>query len=386
MISRRNALLLGLATTFRVARADETLVSDASIVPNEVGHADFAAAWDLTEPGTIALVGAAPDVPPGIAEKFAQTIFHNADEIDGYFIQQRQNKFITWFNSAVANKGNWIGKSCHGPNLHENFVNYWNAYLASSPRTLMEFIVYMSVFINECDGNLLGSTERFGNAQHKGISYLFDTVVIAGQNGRVWRKQSYNTGKGNMAAGVLFNDANFNLAHKEFALATALSKTQDKTWWGDIYPQQSMPTSADDGADGYILQCDFFKFRGRGLIQTTWRSNYRSLVDFVQRYEGESEVINRYKSFWKKTSLDLVCTTSTSSQWDEIFADPSRAILGAAVRLHARDGNYLPLGRNVDDINGILRGSIDFFGDRLGGTGYGRRLKARVVQICEALI
>ena len=83
--------------------------------------------------------------------------------------------------------------------------------------------------------------------------------------------------------------------------------------------------------------------------------------------------------------VDAICSTSTSSQWDEIFAESTHEILGVTIRIHAGSGGYLPLGTTVDDINGNEARSIEYFGNRIGGQGYGARLKARVSQACFAL-
>ena len=120
-------------------------------MPNEVGHADFAAAWDLTEPGTIALVGAAPDVPPGIAEKFAQTIFHNADEIDGFsFSSDRINSSLGSTQrlqiKEIGLENRFMGQIC------TKFCKLLECVLSELPTNTHGFIVYMSVFINEYDG------------------------------------------------------------------------------------------------------------------------------------------------------------------------------------------------------------------------------------------
>ncbi|MER8388349.1 hypothetical protein NKH14_23015 [Mesorhizobium sp. M1380] len=244
----------------------------------------------------------------------------------------------------------------------------------------------MSVFINEVEGRLVNRSEATGTKDHLGISYLFDVVERTDpKTGRVWRKQSYNVGALNRSAGLLFSDALFNKAHGSLALGSQLANTKDPVWYGSRYPVEIFAVSQKQSEVGYILEADFYKFRGRGLIQTTWRENYKKIIRFIKSYKGTSEVINEYKEQWSALSDDDACTVSTNSDWDSLFGDSGKAVLCEAIRIHANQGKYLPLASATDELNGTHKGSLVFIGNSIGGNGYGQRLKGRVRQMCLAL-
>ena len=108
--------------------------------------------------------------------------------------------------------------------------------------SLMEFLTYMSVFINECNGNLANQSERFGNIAHPGISYLFDSFEVKSANGHVWRKKSYNQ---NMSCFDLFHDQRFISAHSGLPLSDKLANTTDDVWRGASFPKDAYPTGGD---------------------------------------------------------------------------------------------------------------------------------------------
>lgn len=252
----------------------------------------------------------------------------------------------------------------------------------------MEFLAYMAIFTNECGGNLVSRTEGFGAAAHPGIAYLFDRVVAV-RNGKTWSKRSYNTGSDNKSAAAFFNDATFNAAHGNLALAAKLKNSSDGVWRGDAFPQSKYSTSGRPDLTGYLLETDFFKFRGRGLIQTTWRSNYRKLAEFVSSYGGNSAVVLEYKSKWGGIGADQICTVSTNADWDRLFADPSQAILCQSIRQHAASGGYMPLSATSSGVNaGLDRpGSVGCMALRIGGgKGYAAAFKGRMRQTCDALV
>lgn len=385
-MDRRSLLLsLSLLPIIQVRAQDSR--SDPSDIPSEapleLNRADFAQAWELTAGDETQLIAGDQDIPDGYSEKFSNVGFGGVKDIDQFFQNRKSDHFINYFNSQIANRLFWAGKKIQGPNVKENFDIYWNAITKEGEVSLFQFICYMSVFINEIDGNLVSRSETFGSKAHPGISYLYNTVAMTSPTGRKWRKKSYN-GAPNRTMHSLLNDANFLDGREKLAFYDALKFTTDDAWASDAYPQ-TFPTSGSRSSLGIILEGDFYKFRGRGLIQTTWRSNYAPLVEFIQSHQNASPVIARFAARWKGLSPDIVCTRSTADDWDELFADPGRVLLIQAVRAHARAGKYLPLSPNSAEANGASSGSVRAMGDRIGGRGYGGNLKARVRQICMAI-
>lgn len=384
----RRSLLIGMSLMpICPTVAQDSLGSsnaEDAIAPLELGAADFADAWEFIGGDETVLVAANQDLPSGYAEAFGSIVFSKLSDIDAFFQNQTQNDFINFFNTQVAGKAHWAGKKISGSGVRPNFEAYWTSVLAKGPITATHFLCYMSVFINEIEGNLKSRVEGYGSRGHPGIAYLFDTVAMKSANGRTWRKKSYNQNKSMFQ---LLNDALFLEGRQGLRFASELANTKDPVWGGDAYPADRFPTAGDLVTTGIILEGDFFKFRGRGLIQTTWRDNYKKLATHVLQNTNASAAVSEFTARHQGRSADQICTASTNQEWNELFADPDKVVLTAAVQIHAKGGKYLPLATEGSVLNAdaSVSGSIRAMGDRIGGRGYGGNLKARVRQICMAI-
>lgn len=355
-----------------------------SVSPVLEGLADFAHVW--TPEGPVA-EGPAPTPPPnlpnGFAERYGAQVFRSAADIHQFFTAQTGKHFNDWFNAEIAGRGSWINKKISGTNLASKFDAYWNAHSQPNGVSLLEFIAYMCIFINERNGDLVSKSEMFGAPRHPGVAYLFDSFVV-GSPGHQFRKASYNVSP-NIKAGDLFNNDDFNAAHGARALASTLRGSHSPVWQGQTFPQGTVSTSGNPTVTGYLLQADFFKFRGRGLIQTTWRNHYAALVQSIQSYAGQNTLIRSYRDKWKNLSPDVACTISSNEDWDILFETTDNEIVCEAIRRHAKAGRYIPLSHDSSTINGSHAGSLQFMGTSIGGGNYGALMKGRAVQICVAL-
>ncbi len=331
--------------------------------------------------------------------KAANVAFTNAADIDNFFTQQNNGQdFISWFNANLSKKKFWAdiknnaGKVIHSAIVmshdsmaHDRFNHLWSeegiqTIFGKNTMSLLQFLSLQSIINNETGGSLNPLTEGVGRPPlHPGISYAFD--IIPGT------KISYNTITGNKTCLALFNDANYNKAFQNLPLGSQLKNTTNKVWAGEAYPIQTVPTSTNPAVTGYVLEADFFKFRGRGFIQTTGRANYSSIVDFIMKYTGSNPVINNMKAAWAQRSnnTDILATVSTNAEWDNLFQNTSGLIAAKSIEVHNRAStDYLGKINGADPI--VAASTIRNVGKRIsGGNNYADLFLNRVTQIIELL-
>lgn len=310
--------------------------------------------------------------------------FSNSAEVNVYFNSKTGMNFTTWFNTKMAQKDNW------GPIPHHagvtmladtDAINRFNALwnqipvlFGSAPINLLQFVSLMSIINNETGGKILPKTELVGSPDNPGLAYAFNRIPN--------KKLSYNTLSTNKTAYDLFHDAVYKAQHGTLALGTTLKDTTNVAWKGEAYPP-GIDSSTDPSKTGFIQEADFFKFRGRGFIQTTGRSNYRPIVDFISHYVGSNAIVNQYKAKWQGKDADTICTISTNRDWDTLFMNTDLIIPSAAIHIHSvGGGNYLgkiTLQHGVDE-------NIKNMGRTISGSGeYASLFYNRVLQIINGL-
>lgn len=323
------------------------------------------------------------NVTPEFIASIQNVEFRNSAEINVYFNQARGVDFVDWFNREIAGRANWRNRSIgHSPEVKDRFNRIWDcipAMFGTPTINLIQFVCLISIMINETAGQLSPITERVGKPGHPKIAYAFDRIRP--------NKRSYNTSPHNRTAYELFNDPDFIAAHGDLPFGVQLRNTTDRRWAGDRYPQEDYPTSTDPRVTGFILEADFYKFRGRGLIQTTFRSAYKRIINYVQTNQHTNPIIARYRERWSGRNLDYVATTSGNNDWNCLFQETDFIIATVAIRLHSiQSGNYLNLPLNATNLNGTGQGSIYYVGFRVsGGRNYADLFRSRVLQILTFL-
>lgn len=338
-------------------------------------------ARSFSDDTAVAFGGSASDLQGDFVTSALQTVFSDASIIDQYFVYQgAQHGFIDWFNTNLAKKGPWSGIAI-GKSAQTGFKAAWDRIpqiFGTSQINLLQFLSLASIMLNETGGTFMPIAERVGIKGHPGIAYAFDEISGL--------KASYNTGKNGWTAFHCFNDPDFIRAHGQKALGNTLANTTDERWKGKTYPDD-MPTDVDPGVTGFIQEADFYKFRGRGLIQTTWRSAYKHLIEFVQNYSGNQPEILTRKTAWSGLTLDQAANVSSNADWDALFMHSDLEIPCVAIAQHNQhSGNYLNLSGKVEVLNGHDTGSIWGMGKRISGSSkYSDLFRSRVMAMCNLL-
>jgi hypothetical protein len=327
-------------------------------------------------------------VSPDVVHAAVAVHFRNGSEIVEFFNTAVKTHFIDWFNTSCANKEAWTGKRIgSGEEVKSRFHTIWDnipAIFDSEAVNLLQFFALVSILINEVGAELLPVTEMCGTTARPGLTYAFDSIPGV--------KRSYNLGPGNKRAGELFfNDPHFWQAHNQQAGASRVRSMPDaiELWNGGMYPRHLFPTSLDPAESGFIQQADFFKFRGRGFIQVTWRGNYKPIVLFVQSYSGSNATILQYKAAWEGSDPDTVCTITSTNDWDKLFQHTDLIVASRAIGLHNRAcGNYLQLSSDPTALaaSSPATGSLYNMGRRIsGGDMYATLFRQRATQILNTL-
>ena len=323
------------------------------------------------------------------ASAAAARSFANGSDIVSFFQSQTSSDYIDWFNANCARKVSWSGKALGSTDaVKDSFVKIWDNIphiFGSSSINLLQFAALMSILTNEVGAELQPVSELCG---HMGLAYPFNAIEKV--------KVSYNSSPNNKLAGELFfDDELFWNTHRTLACGSSVRAREDlkAAWNGTVYPAE-LPGSLVPGETAFIQQADFYKFRGRGFIQMTWRSNYKGVVNFVQQYDGDQPVILKYKSDWEGKDADAVCTMSTDEDWDALFQQTDLVVPCRAVGLHNEASShdvksrYLTLADVAPTLTTMsdIPGSFFRMGHRIsGGVTYATLFSNRVVQVLTTL-
>jgi hypothetical protein len=331
----------------------------------------------------------AADVSPAFVLKVKPYSFRNSADINDFFRRNTGSDFVDWFNTNIGGRGSWvrrngqslrIGSRRNVATRKTRFNRIWDRIPVMFGRpsiNLFQFLSLMSIIVNETGGGLEPISERVGRPGHPGIAYAFDRI-----SGVKISYNYYKKGLSNRKACDLFNDPVFLKAHGHLREAGRVRYTTDTRWCGDRYPAGF---ETDPKVRTIIREADFYKFRGRGLIQTTFRGAYKRLIDYIQSHSSISHpIVDKYRRKWKGLSSETVATISTNDDWDELFMKTDLLIPAIGVYLHSR--KYLDMPMNAGVLSGKGHGSIWNVGRRVSGTkSYADKFRSRVMQMLNAL-
>ena len=312
----------------------------------------------------------------------------NAADINALFAAQ--GGFINWYNQTLANTAEFRhrGRIRATKIVADRFDAFWDqipAVFAKPQITAIEFCALMSIGIQENSGDLWSNPEKVGTAGHPGLAYAFDRIPGL--------KISYNHANGNWSAFRLFGDAQYLAAHRTLPAADqVLRNGVSEAWGGEVWPSEFSPVE-DASRNGFITEADFYKFRGRGIIQTTGRDDYKPLIEFIltDAQAKANAALTQLAAAWTQhlqqlpqgQLLDAIASISTNRDWNTAFGEA--LVLAAGVRIDSdTKGHYLDLDHNAGVLNAgtTTRGSLYFMARKINGGGY----PAQVVPMMKALI
>jgi hypothetical protein len=322
-------------------------------------------------------------LPPGTVAVPIVT-FGSAADIDAYFTSHTGSGFLDWFHTTQGNRGAWAAHGKHAGrttkldrDTRTRFATVWDrmSEIFGTPRiSLWQFVALQSIFINELGGGMAPISEGMGSPGHPGMAYLFDAISGV--------KQSYNHAP-NKTALDCFNNAAFITAHGSLPGGSRLAHTTNAAWGGEVWPAGEESSMA---RAPFVSQADFCKFRGRGMIQSTWRPGYAKIVDHIKGYSGTNACVLTYKGRWTAPTQDVLYASS-NEDWDTLFQGSDYVIPFAGIRLHnAAAGNYLDISTDATIRSGTAPGSFYRMGLRISGSkGYASIFKDRCLQVLTAL-
>ena len=200
-------------------------------------------------------------------------------------------------------------------------------YLWADEISLQQFLGFFGIFYNETGGSFAPIGERGSE------KYMFEPTPGG--------KASYNKG-GNRPAGDLLKAMG------------AISDDLVPAWNGTIrYPD-------DTGIIDKVHECDFWKFRGHGLIQLTFRSNYKAHCEPALKANG-------YKSVDEHTAAELEKIIFTDPK---IYLAMVKSFFNGIKAQFAKveENSFVPTGRAVS-----------------GQTPYGELYEWRILTLMDAM-
>jgi hypothetical protein len=271
------------------------------------------------------------------------------------------------------------GRAQNNALINQNFNQFWDqipATFGAAEISMIEFCALMSVSIQETTGNLTAAPEEMNgqNRPHPGLAYAFDRIPGL--------KQSYNVAP-NMTAYTLFKDFNYLKQHSGLAGSAAVLNHPggvDQAWAGQSWPASYPSTVVNSSVNGFVMETDFYKFRGRGVIQTTWRSDYKLLISFIlSSAAAGNPALTALANQWLAATrgltgdaqLEAIATISSNADWDRAFAQPLTLAAGVAIDSNGK-GHYLTLSRDAAVLlaGKTTKGSLLHMAAKINGGSY----------------
>jgi hypothetical protein len=294
--------------------------------------------------------------------------------------------FFDWYNATFLGVAAMQQRypSTVTPQKNSRFTAFWNqipVVFDQASITAIEFCALMAVSIEETGGNMWAAPEEMNglNHPHPGLAYGFDAIPNL--------KQSYNHAP-NLNALALFQENRFTTAHGALAGAQSILGRPggiDPRWSGEVWPSD-VPANVDEQVNGFVMQADFYKFRGRGVIQTTWRSDYKFLVQYILSVQpAQSQALANLGAKWRAATqglqgaaqVEAIATISTNSDWDTAFGESLLLAKGVEIDSTQKNNYLKSLARTanlLDAADRKQRGALLYFAAHINGGSYPDRV------------
>ena len=138
--------------------------------------------------------------------------------------------------------------------------------------TFAEFLAFFGIFYNETGGSM----QPVGEVGSE--KYMFEPTPGG--------KASYNTGGNRKAGDQLAGGDGPYQGNPQIT-----DQTEIDAWNGTVYPD-----SSSDAVKAAALECDFYKYRGHGFIQTTFRTAYLKTCDPALKAAGYGKTCDQMKT------------------------------------------------------------------------------------------